>query len=141
MTSAADNLERLVSIGQLKKEKRRREEFEGLVRSGESRLEDAAKQTLSLESRFDLAYNAAHALSLAALRWHGYRPANRYVAFQALEHTLALPASRWRVLAKCHELRNRAEYEGIVELDESLLRDAIEVTYEVLGALSELEQE
>jgi hypothetical protein len=41
-------------------------EFAGLVRSGLARLADAGIATLALESRFDLAYNAAHALSLAA---------------------------------------------------------------------------
>ena len=51
----------------------------------------------SLESRFDLAYNAAHSLCLAALRWHGYRSANRYIASQALPHTLGLGPEVWRV--------------------------------------------
>lgn len=36
---------------------------------------------------FDLAYGAAHALCLAALRHHGYRPSQRYIVFQVLlEH-------------------------------------------------------
>ena len=61
-----------------------------MIRSGAVRLRDAENTTLSLESRFDLAYNAAHALSLAALRWKGYRSDNRYIAFQALPHTLGL---------------------------------------------------
>ncbi|WP_298232264.1 hypothetical protein [uncultured Azohydromonas sp.] len=65
-------------------------EFAGLLRSGLARLADASKAPLSLESRFDLGYNASHALSLAALRWHGYRPANRYIVFQVLPHTLGL---------------------------------------------------
>ncbi|HEY8586653.1 MAG TPA: hypothetical protein VIL60_07965 [Rhodanobacter sp.] len=47
-------------------------EFEGLKRSGMARLKDAGNKTLSLESRFDLACNAAHALSLAELRRLGY---------------------------------------------------------------------
>ncbi len=49
--------------------------------------QDAANTSLSLEGRFDLAYNAAHSLSLAALRWHGYRASNRYIVFQVLPHT------------------------------------------------------
>lgn len=65
-------LERLVLIGQLKREPGAQEEIDGLVRSARSRLTDARYPALSLESRFDLAYNAAHALSLAALRWRGY---------------------------------------------------------------------
>ena len=50
-------------------------EFAGLQRSALARLKDARNATLSVERRFDLAYNATHALCLAALRWHGYRSA------------------------------------------------------------------
>jgi hypothetical protein len=81
-------LERLVIIGQLKREPGAQQEIDGLVRSARSRLTDSRIPGLSLESRFDLAYNAAHGLSLAALRWRGYRSENRFVAFQALPHTL-----------------------------------------------------
>ncbi len=35
-------------------------EFTGLKRSGHARLTDAARIDNALESRFDLAYNAAH---------------------------------------------------------------------------------
>ena len=49
---------------------------------------------------------------------HGYRSENRYLVFQCLEHTVGWPAERWRVLAAAHHLRNRAEYEGFVEVEE-----------------------
>lgn len=65
-------------------------EFEGLKGSGLARLKDAGNPANSLPSRFDLAYNAAHALCLAALRYHGFRPENRYIVFQVLPHTLDL---------------------------------------------------
>ncbi len=81
-------------------------EFSGLKRSALARLKDARNTGNSLESRFDLAYNAAHALALAALRRAGYRSANRYIVFQVLPHTLGLGPDVWRVLAKCH-LRSR----------------------------------
>jgi hypothetical protein len=42
------------------------------VRSGLARLKDAQLVSNSLDSRFDLAYGAAHALCLAALRHHGF---------------------------------------------------------------------
>ena len=42
-------------------------EFEGLKASGLARLKDAENLLNSLPSRFDLAYNASHALCLAAL--------------------------------------------------------------------------
>jgi hypothetical protein len=128
-------LERLVGIGQLKREPGAQAEIDGLVRSARSRLADARNSTLALESRFDLAYNAAHALSLAALRWRGYRSENRYVAFQALPHTLGLGPAVWRVLGICHQRRNSLEYEGYLEVDDRLLADllnAAEAVYEAM---------
>lgn len=65
-------------------------EIAGLIRSGKARLKDASSQQLALESRFDLAYNAAHAPCLAALRRKGWRAANRSIVFQVLPHTLGL---------------------------------------------------
>lgn len=100
-------------------------EFAGLKRSGLARLKDAGIASLSLESRFDLAYNAAHALCFAALRWHGYRSGNRYIVFQLLPHTLGLGPEVWRVLAKCHDLRNRGEYEGDLNIDERIVTDLL----------------
>jgi hypothetical protein len=113
-------------------------EFAGLRRAGLSRLEDAGTRTLSLESRFDLAYNAAHALCLAAVRYRGFRPKNRYVAFQVLPHTLGLGPEVWRVLAKAHEIRNRGEYEGDLEVDERIVKDLTDAGEKVAAALGKL---
>ncbi len=113
-------------------------EFAGLKRSGLVRLQDAAYTGLSLEGRFDLAYNAAHALCLAALRWHGYRPVNRYIVFQVLPHTLNLGPKVWRVLAKCHDVRNLGEYEGDLTVDERLLTDLITACQAVADAVGAL---
>lgn len=132
-------LENLVEIGTLKRESCSPQELTGLLRSATSRLTDAENAGLALESRFDLAYNAAHALSLAALRRLGYRAANRYVVFQALEHTLGVPAATWRVLAKCHERRNLAEYEGALDVDERLLSDLLGAARMLLSAVRALE--
>lgn len=100
-------------------------EFAGLKRSGLARLTDAENAALALESRFDLAYNAAHALCLAGLRWHGYRSGNRYIVFQLLPHTLGLGPEVWRVLAKCHDVRNKGEYEGGLNIDARLVTDLL----------------
>ena len=111
------------------------QEFAGLVRSGMARLNDARNTSLALESRFDLAYNAAHSLSLAALRRLGYRASNRYIVFQVLPHTLGLGPEVWRVLDKCHNMRNRGEYEGLLDVDERLVADLIVATQAVGEAL------
>jgi len=80
---------------------------------------------ISMDSQFSLAYGAAHALSLAALRWHGYRSEQRHLVFQCLPHTLGLEKAKWRVLDKCHTCRNLAEYEGHLEIDTQLLKELI----------------
>lgn len=137
MTS--DNLENLAKVGQLKREAVDAREFEGLVRSARVRLADAHNGTLSIESRFDLAYNAAHALALAALRWHGYRSDKRYTVFQCIPHTLGLGPEVWRVLALCHERRNLAEYEGHLEIDEQLIADLLRAADGLLVKVETLE--
>lgn len=86
-------LDNLVRIGQLKAEPAEEAEYEGLLRSGLLRLEDAGLKGLSLESRFDLAYNASHALALAALRFRGYRSDSRYLVFQACNTPLTFPTN------------------------------------------------
>jgi len=136
------HLDNLVRIRQLKLEPAAQAEIDGLVRSGSARLRDAQIQTLSLDSRFDLGYNAAHAFALAALRWHGYRSEHRYTVFQCLEHTVELPPSQWRVLDNAHRKRNVAEYEGSLDIDrgvvEALIRAGSEVATRVaaLGPVS-----
>lgn len=131
-------LENLARIGKLKVEPRATSEFQGLLKSGVARLKDAANRTLSPESRFDLAYNAAHALALAALRWRGYRSDSRYIVFQCLEHTLGLPAEQWRVLDQAHRKRNLAEYEGELDVDSSLLEALIRVANDIRARVEEL---
>ena len=137
MTSA--ELENLVKIGKLKREAPSRKEFDDLLRSGRARLEDAANESLSRDGRFDLAYNAAHALSLAALRRMGYRSDNRYLVFQVLPHTLGIAPATWRVLAKSHETRNQSEYGGVTEIDPRLLIDLIAAASAVLAAVTAIE--
>lgn len=110
-------------------------EIAGLLRTGTARLRDAQNTALALESRFDLAYNAAHALCLAALRRMGYRSTNRYIVFQVLPHTLGLGPEVWRVLDKCHNTRNLGEYEGMLDVDERLVTDLIASTEAVCRAI------
>lgn len=85
-------LDNLVRIKQINSEPPDQREFEGLLRAAIDRLNDAEKEGLSYASRFDLAYNAAHGLALAALRASGYRSDKRYLVFQCLSHTTELRA-------------------------------------------------
>ena len=136
MTSAFDNL---TGPGKpLKAEPPDAKEFAGLKRSALTRLNDASQAAVSLEGRFDLAYNAAHGLCLAALRWHGYRSTNRYIVFQLLPQTLGLGPEVWRVLSKCHDIRNLGEYEGDLNVDERIFTDLIVAARAVAAKLEAL---
>jgi hypothetical protein len=132
-------LERLAGRGgSLAAEPSDAKEFAGLKKSGLARLKDARNKANSLEGRFDLVYNAAHALCLAALRYHGFRASNRYIVFQVLPHTLGLGVEVWRVLAKGHEIRNLGEYEGDLNVDERLVADLIAACRAVAAKLEAL---
>ena len=133
MTSS--ELENLARTGALKREAPSRGEYDGLVRSGEERLADAGRMDLAPSSRFDLACSAAHALALAALRRLGYRAPNRRLVFEALVHSTTVDESSRRVLIKCHERRNFAEYEGIQDIDDRLLDDLVKATGRRLDAV------
>lgn len=124
-TITSPELENLTALGHIKREPGTKLEFDGVVASALARYADAKNTALALEGRFDLANNSAPALSLAALRHRGYRSDNRYMAFQTVPHTLGVDAPTWRVLAKAHQRRSLAEYEGIVDVDETLLADVL----------------
>jgi hypothetical protein len=127
-------LDNLVKIGQLKIEPFSQSEFDAYIRSGKERLQDAASRGISPSGKFLLGYAAAYAFSLAALRRLGYRPANRYVVFQCLPHTLDAGVEIWRVLADAHDVRNGLEYEGSDEVTEDLTEQVMRCA-RVLGQM------
>ena len=130
-----EKLDNLVKINKLKVEPPDQNEFDGMLKSARRRLTDAQIEGLSEDSVFSLAYGAAHALSLAAMRWHGYRSDNRYLVFQSLRQTIGLENTKWRVLDKCHNVRNLAEYEGHLEITPQLLQELINITEELLKSV------
>jgi len=44
----------------------------------------------------------------------------------------------WRVLSKCHDMRNRTEYEGVLDVDERLVADLISACRKVADTLRRL---
>ncbi|AZF18415.1 hypothetical protein [Pseudomonas sp. R3-18-08] len=132
------NLENLQRSGGLKAEPPDRKECDGLMRSARDRLKDAGNAQLSFASRFDLAYNAAHALALTALRLQGYRSDKRYLVFQCLVHTTDVNKVAVRLMALCHERRNLAEYEGYMDEDDALLGQLIDSATSLLNKVEGL---
>lgn len=132
------NLERLARSGELKAELISHHELTALVERGKNLLDDARNAGLSLQSRFSLVYGASYALATAALRWHGFRSENRYLVFQCLEHSIGFTPAQWRVLSICHDRRNKAEYRGVMDVEERLVDEAIEIVQVLLDRVLDL---
>ena len=135
---AADALANLARIGQLKVEARNPAEVLRMLKQAKTRLADAQLDHVSVDGRFASSYGAGHAAALAALRWHGYRSENRFMVFQCLPHTLGWPPHRWRVLDAAHQKRNLAEYEGYLDVEESLVRELIALVSDLIADVEAL---
>jgi hypothetical protein len=131
-------LDNLVRVGQLKAEPRNNAEVRRMLAMARTHLADAQVASVSHQGRFISAYSAAHAAALIALRWHGYRSENRYTVFQCLTHTLNWPAPRWRVLDAAHQKRNRAEYEGFLEVEEFAIAELCALVTELIDDVTKL---
>jgi hypothetical protein len=131
-------LDNLVKIQKLKAEVASEKELAGMLKSARTRLTDAQNESLDPDSRFDLAYGAAHRLALAALRHQGYRSENRITVFQTLVHTLGTDNADIQVFLRAHNERNLAEYEGRMEIGEELLAELIRCTKRLEAALRKL---
>ena len=127
-----------MQIGQLKAEPRNEAEANRTLAMARTRLADARLASPSPEGRFTSAYNAAHSAALAALRWHGYRSENRFTVFQCLSRTLNWPAARWRVLDAAHQKRNLAEYEGVLDVEESTIAELCSLVADLIGDVAKL---
>lgn len=130
---ADEPLANLARIGQLKVEARNPAEVARMLKLAKTRLTDAQLPLVSRDGRFASAYGAGHAAALAALRWHGYRSENRFTVFQCLQHTVGWPAHRWRVLDAAHQKRNLAEYEGHLDIEESLVVELIALVRDLIA--------
>jgi hypothetical protein len=101
-------------------------------------LTDAQNESIGTDSRFDLAYGAAHRLASAAFRQHGYRSEDRITVFQTLVHTVGTDKADIQIFLKAHNERNLAEYEGRTEIDAQLLTDLIRCTKKLAAAMAKL---
>ncbi len=132
---SSTNLDNLVKIRKLKSEPPTKSEFENLIVTGRKKLTDAEVSALNPESRFELSYAAAHGLSLAALRYCGYRSTDRFIVFQALSSTTELTTAQIRVLADAHNKRNKSTYEGETDISEATIAAIITVARNLLEYL------
>lgn len=87
------------------------------------------KNSLSTETRFNLAYDTAHGFLQVALRMRGYRtqavPGHRVILFELLPVLVPGAAGSQESLTHAHNLRNRIEYDSFIDLPKSLVDDLV----------------
>ena len=119
-------LENLIGKG-LQREPTSAEEIRRFLTKISTKLTDAGKDSISLDSRFDLAYEALLQIGLAALRANSLRPDSRgghhVLALQTLHTSIGYPREKLRLLDEFRRQRATGLYDGSfvptqAELDE-----------------------
>jgi hypothetical protein len=128
--SAKVRLRTLVERNALREERAAPLEVQGLLSSAKDYLADARRQTNSQATRFNVAYEAAHAIALAAMRALDLRPAqgpgHRAVVFNALNSTTGATAAVFVPLMKANDKRNKLTYDGLTTFSAAELAELID---------------
>ena len=122
-------LENLIGKG-LQSEPSDKEEIQRLRRKIETKLADAANTQISLDSRFDIAYEALLQIGLTALRANGLRPNARgghhAMALQTLDSTIGYPRDKLRLLDRFRHMRSAGLYDGSFEASAAEVRSLLD---------------
>ena len=131
-------LENLVGKG-LRHESASLDEIQRLLTKANTRLEDAANQSVSRDSRFDLAYEAILQLAICALRANGYRPDSKgghhMTALQGLTKSIGYPRERVRLVDEFRRQRAISLYDGSFDPTEQELNALLETGAELQAHL------
>jgi hypothetical protein len=96
----------------------------------DSKLADCLSNSISLDTRFDIAYEALLQCGLAALRAHGLRPDSRgghhVMALQTLPTTIGFPKEKIRILDEFRKQRAAGLYDGSFNPSEAELHALVD---------------
>ena len=126
----SERLQGLEKIGQVNPHVATVGEIRQHLNDAKDLLTDASKKNNTLRGRFGNANSAAHALLMAAIKMHGYRPTgekgHRYILYELLDALLPGAGGAKAVLSQAHKLRNRAEYDGDpIDVTQGLVDDLV----------------
>ena len=128
------SLEDWLNEGHLKSYKTSRKEIEQLFAVFERDMADARVVALSVERKFESAYNAALVMARAALATSGYRTSgegNHYWTIQSLAFTLQMDADTINQFNKFRQKRNTSNYEMIGVVSEQEVTEMIALAQEL----------
>lgn len=136
-------LDNLLQIGKLKPHKPSSEEIAKLMAAVWRNLKDAHVESLSPETRFDVAYKAVMQCALIAIMANGFRPStnepgHHATVIQSLPKTVGLPNERMIVLDQLRKKRNLSDYSGVgiaEEVAAACVRVAEDLAFTVEGWL------
>ena len=104
------------------------EEIANLLALADRDLRDARSQELSVDWRFNIAYNAALQLAATALAAAGYRVSrsgpHHHGVIQSLVHTIGADENTVRLLDRFRKKRIVAEYDSVGTISE---KEAVEI--------------
>jgi uncharacterized protein (UPF0332 family) len=129
------DLELWKNYGWLREHKTSAREVETNMALVERDLEDAAKNEISMDWRYNIAYNAGLQLSTVVLYAAGYRSgkgeSKHYRIIQALPLVMGEQFSHMRdYLDNCRRKRNVSEYDAVGTISIKELEDIIQVVKE-----------
>ncbi len=128
------SLDNLVNRG-LQREPTDAAEIARFLAKAGTRLVDSTSQSISLDSRFDLAYEAILQLGLSALRANGLRPDSRgghhILALQSLDKSIGFPKEHLRVIDQFRRRRAEGLYDGSFDPSEAEVNALIEMAQRV----------
>lgn len=100
-----------------------------------TKLADARNEQISLDTRFDIAYEALLQAGLAALRANALRPDSRgghhILALQTLNNTIAYPKEKLRLLDEFRRQRSAGLYDGAFEPTKEEVRAILDTVDDV----------
>lgn len=127
-------LENLIGKG-LQREVSDPDEISRLRRKIAAKLADARNDQISLDSRFDLAYEALLQIGLLALRANGLRPDSRgghhVMALQTLDSTIQYPREKLRLLDRFRRQRAAGLYDASFEPSEAEVQALLDAASEL----------
>ena len=134
------SLESLLQTGQLKEHSVDGKEIRKLLAAARRSLKDARVEEISLELRFDAAYNSILQSALIALMVNGFRPSTNQpghhrTVLQLLPKTMGLPAKRLAVLDTLRRKRNVSNYDG-EDIDEGSFLQCVKEAERLLEEVS-----
>lgn len=134
------SLDKLVGRG-LEREPTDRVEVGRFLAKIDRKLADSRSSAISLDSRFDLAWEAVLQIGLTALRASGFRATSQaghqVLAIQTLDKTMGITKDRIRLLETFRKNRSAGLYEGTFDPSRAEVDSLMRAADELRAALLE----